>query len=230
MIPKIIHYCWFGGKPKPQKVLECIETWKKYLPDFKIMEWNESNFDYRKIKYTREAYAVKKYAFVSDVARLYVLYEFGGIYFDTDIIVLKKFSNLLYDKSFLGYESNNVIGTGVIGAEKKTDWILDFYNSYKTISFITKYGNLDLLPNTLRIKELSLFKELKFDNQELVINQQVHIYPFEFFCAKDFKTKKYLANNSTYCIHDYSGTWLQTKQLTILMRLKNILKKYQCNK
>ena len=136
----------------------------------------------------------------------------------------------MYDKSFLGYEANNVIGTGVIGAEKKTDWILDFYNSYKTISFITKFGNLDLLPNTLRIKELSLFKELKFDNQELVINQQVHIYPFEFFCAKDFKTKKYLANNSTYCIHDYSGTWLQTKQLTILMRLKNILKKYQCNK
>ena len=90
MIPKIIHYCWFGGNPKPQKVLECIETWKKYLPDFKIMEWNESNFDYRKIKYTREAYAVKKYAFVSDVARLYALYEFGGVYFDTDICAVKK--------------------------------------------------------------------------------------------------------------------------------------------
>ena len=105
MIPKIIHYCWFGRKPKPQKVLEYIETWKKFFPDFEMKEWNEDNFDVNMMPYTKEAYYAKKYAFVSDVARLYALVHEGGIYFDTDIRVVKRFSDeLLNSHGFLGFE------------------------------------------------------------------------------------------------------------------------------
>lgn len=230
MIPKIIHYCWFGRNPKPQKVLDYIETWKRFCPDYEIKEWNEDNFDYKSLKYTREAYAVKKYAFVSDVARLYALYNYGGIYFDTDIFVLKNFDDLLENESFLGYETNNILGTGVIGAEKGTTWLLDFFNVYKNLSFITKYGNLDLLPNTLRLKKLSFLKDFVFDNQEAIILHQIHVYPFEFFCAKDFKSKTINATKATYCIHNYTGSWLRIKEMTIPMRLKNLFIKYLlCN-
>lgn len=220
MIPKIIHYCWFGRQPKPQKVLECIETWKKYCPGYEIKEWNEENFDYKALKYTREAYAINKFAFVSDVARLYALYNYGGIYFDTDILVLKGFDDLLNNKSFIGYEADSAIGTGVIGAEKGVKWLHDFYNLYISIPFITKFGNLDLLPNTLRIKKIPLFKQFGIDYNEQMVMQQLRIYPFEYFCAKDFKTGEKRPTKYTYCIHDYAGSWVQARHLTILMRLK----------
>ena len=100
MIPKIIHYCWFGGKPKPQKVIEYIETWKKFCPDYEIKEWNEDNFDVNMMPYTREAYKMKRFAFVSDVCRMYALAKFGGIYFDTDIEVKRSFDKLLSLHSF----------------------------------------------------------------------------------------------------------------------------------
>ena len=106
MIPKIIHYCWFGGNDKLESVMKCIESWKKYLPDYEIMEWNESNFNIKKAnQYVREAYDNKKWAFVTDYVRLIALYENGGIYFDTDVEVFKSFDSLLSEKAFFGFES-----------------------------------------------------------------------------------------------------------------------------
>lgn len=114
-IPKIIHYCWFGGNPKPQLVLDCIESWKKYCPNYIIMEWNEENFDIHSMKYVEEAYEAKKWAFVSDYVRLHALSRFGGIYLDTDMELLKQIDGFLSYSAFLGYETKDSVATGIIG-------------------------------------------------------------------------------------------------------------------
>ena len=136
MIPKVIHYCWFGNTTKPQSVIDLINSWREILPDYTIIEWNESNFDINKLKYTQEAYQLKKFAFVSDVCRLHCLIEEGGIYLDTDIEVLKNFDPFLKYNSFLGEERENFIGTGVIGSKADQDWMIKFYDLYKDLSFV----------------------------------------------------------------------------------------------
>lgn len=132
MIPKIIHYCWFGGKEKPELVNIYIATWKEFCPDYKIIEWNESNFDVAENDYCREAYEAHKWAFVSDYVRLKVLYEYGGIYMDTDVEVVKTFDEFLHYGAFSGYESKDKIPTGTMGGSAKNEWIkllLDDYDS-----------------------------------------------------------------------------------------------------
>lgn len=136
MIPKIIHYCWFGKGEKPEQVIKYITLWKQKNPDYDIKEWNESNFDYQQWKFCREAYQVKKFAFVSDVCRLYALLTEGGIYLETDIEMIKNFDPFLSDKSFVGEERNHTIGSGCIGAEKGTSWVKDFLETYNTREFI----------------------------------------------------------------------------------------------
>ena len=123
MIPKIIHYCWFGSNKKPRKVRKCIAIWKKLLPDYEFIEWNEDNFDINMIEYAKEAYNEKKYAFVSDVARLYALLQFGGIYMDTDVELLKPLDSFLNHRAFCGFESENFLSTAMIGADKGSEWI-----------------------------------------------------------------------------------------------------------
>jgi len=206
MIPKIIHYCWFGCKSKPQEVLDYIETWKHFLPDYEIKEWNESNFNFRKMKFTREAYSMKKYAFVSDVARLYALYEYGGIYFDTDIEVRSSFDSFLLHKSFIGYEVENFVGTGVIGAEKESYWIKSFIERYKTSAFINLDGSFNELPNTIVATELI---------KKLPKNARPEIYPVDFFCAKNWKTKEITVTPNTVSIHHYRATWLNGDNITM---------------
>lgn len=111
MIPKVIHYCWFGGNPLPDSAKKCISSWRKYLPDFEIKVWNERNFDVKSIPYTREAYRLKKFAFVSDYARMWILYNYGGIYFDTDVEVIKPFNDIILRGNFMGFEAqhNNLL-------------------------------------------------------------------------------------------------------------------------
>ena len=123
MIPKKIHYCWFGGKPKPQKVLDCIASWRQFLPDYTIMEWNEENFDIYQNRYAREAYETQKYAFVSDFARLKILFDEGGIYLDTDIEVIQNFENFLHHMAFMGFEYGKFLATCVIGTEPQNPMI-----------------------------------------------------------------------------------------------------------
>lgn len=108
MIPKIIHYCWFGGKEKPESAQKCIKSWKKFFPDYEIKEWNESNFDVNMIPYTKAAYEAKKYAFVSDFARFWVLYHHGGVYFDTDVEVIRNMDDLLAKGNFMGCEVDSI--------------------------------------------------------------------------------------------------------------------------
>lgn len=199
MIPKKIHYCWFGGKEKPKSVLEYIETWKKFLPDYEIKEWNEGNFDVNKLRFTKEAYQAKKYAFVADVCRLYALLSEGGIYFDTDVEVVKSFDELLLNNAFIGLECEKTqrVGTSVIGAEVNNSFIFKAYNYYSDIPFILDNGLFNSKPNTLVIS--SMLEKEKEDN--------VMVYPTDYFSPIDFETKRKKITNDTYSIHHFSGTW-----------------------
>jgi len=141
MIPKKIHYCWFGGNPLPQDALMCIESWKKYFPDYEIIEWNEKNFDMNSCDYIREAAENKKWAFVSDFARFKILYDFGGIYFDTDVEVVRNFDEIIAMGAFMGKEepqdsTTYVINPGLgMAAEQGNGFCLDVIEYYKTIHF-----------------------------------------------------------------------------------------------
>lgn len=135
MIPKVIHYCWFGKKPLPELALKCIESWKKYCPDYEIKEWNEESFDINMYIYARQAYDAKKWAFVSDVARLYVLYQEGGIYMDTDVELLKSIDCFLENDAFSGFEDKKSVPTGIMGAVKNNNVIKEFLDEYNEAFF-----------------------------------------------------------------------------------------------
>ena len=136
MIPKIIHYCWFGQKKLPKDIIKYIDSWKKYCPDYKIIEWNEKNFDINTNQWTKQAYESGKYAFVSDYVRLNAMYEYGGIYFDTDIELIKNIDNFLDCKVLLGFEGNDsAIGTGMMGFEKGNNFLKELLEEYKYKKF-----------------------------------------------------------------------------------------------
>ena len=145
MIPKIIHYCWFGGKEKPQSAIKCINSWKKFFPDYEIKEWNESNFDVHSIPYTHDAYEAKKYAFVSDYARFWILYRYGGLYFDTDVEVIRPMDDLIAKGSFMGCEIDHGenysvaagLGLAVVPGHPLYKQFLDIY---ATLPFFLENG------------------------------------------------------------------------------------------
>lgn len=228
MIPKIIHYCWFGGKPKPQKVLEYIETWKKFLPDFEIKEWNESNFDISQCQFVKEAYESKKYAFVADYTRLYVLYKYGGIYFDTDVEVLKSFVNFENFDMFMGLEMDGQVGTSVIGAKPSHKLIKEFLDYYKSKAFINKDGSLDRTPNTVIISQILKEHNIGLENRCVVIDN-IGIFSKDYFSPVNIFTGKLKITDNTHSIHHFSGSWQTPKEKFIVFIktfIRRIIKKY----
>jgi len=225
MIPKIIHYCWFGRKEKPLSVLKYIETWKRHFPDYDIKEWNENNFDVYQLSFTKEAYFAKKYAFVSDVCRLYALYTEGGIYFDTDIIALKRFpEDILSHKAFAGFEHEIYIGTGIIGSEKNNVIIKQFLSLYNDMHFFRRF-RFNLSPNVILFTNILVNHGLKRDNSYQDLNE-ITIYPQNIFCCKDCRTKEYYNNSGSLSIHDFSGLWTDKKD-TVFNKIKVRLKEFE---
>lgn len=209
MIPKIIHYCWFGGNPKPKSVAGMIASWRKHCPDYRIMEWNESNFDIDFCRYTREAYSWRKWAFVSDVARLYALYNHGGVYFDTDVEVVKSFDSLLNDALFLGFEGTEYVATSTIGAVAHHPLIGEFLDEYKSRSFVGETGITDETTNVERLTKLISSKyPVVWDNTDQSFGG-VHIYPAEYFSPFDYINGKLTKSPNTYSIHWYSQSWIE---------------------
>lgn len=222
MIPKIIHYCWINNDEKsflPESVQDCISTWKKYLPDYEIKEWNINNFDINKNDYVKEAYNAKKYAFVSDYIRLYVLYNYGGIYMDTDVKVLKSFNELLKNKAFMGFESLNRVATCVIGAEKESVVIKEMLDLYNNRNFINHKGEIDLTPNTVIIKPILKKYNIKFNNI-LQEKNAVTIYPIEYFCPFNPLTEEMNLTNNSYAVHLFSASWISDRDKIWLILYK----------
>lgn len=214
MIPKIIHYCWFGRKEKPESVLSMIKKWHDVMPDYEIKEWNENNFDIDFCDFTHEAYEFANYAFVADVCRLHVLYEHGGIYLDTDIETLKPFDPFLSNSSFCGWE-DKWIGTGVIGAEPHCKWIGCFLVFYMKRHFVNSWGHTVRTANT-KLLTLKLIPSLPEAEKPA-------IYPKDYFCAKSWMTGKLETTVDTVCIHHYACTWARKKK-SLLERFQLIKK------
>lgn len=212
MIPKIIHYCWFGRGPKNELAIKCIESWKEILPDYEIKEWNEDNFDVNLYIYAKEALENRKFAFVTDVVRLYALYTEGGIYMDTDVEVLRTFNPFLHHKMFSGFETNNTVPTGMMAAERGSIWAKELLDQYECRHFIKADGTFDYLTNTAVITRYMKSKGLIQNNTFQDFPGLCTMYPSEYFCPKDHTTGLIKCTENTVCIHHFAGSWIpQTK-------------------
>ncbi len=209
MIPKIIHYCWFGGNPLPELAQKCIASWKKFLPDYEIKEWNESNYDVRKIPYIAQAYDAKKYAFVSDYARFDILYQYGGVYFDTDVEVIKPLEEILKRGAFAGVECAGALNAGLgIASPAASEIFAEILDSYKTESFLNCDGSYNLKTVVERVSDI--FRRYGFTNSlEIQDIAGFTIYPPEYFCPKDMRTSELKLTENTYTIHHYDGSWVE---------------------
>ena len=212
VIPKTIHYCWFGKKPLNDEAIRCIESWKKYFPDYQIVQWDESNFDFSKCDYAKEAYESKKWAFVSDYARFKILHEHGGIYFDTDVEVIKSFDDILENGPFFGKERspqsfkmiNPGLGMAAFPKMKFYEEVVDYYEKihYDPEEHITICDHVT-----------KMFQEngYKGDN-ELEVIGGITLYPIEYFCPRDYLTGAQFLTNNSHSIHLYSATWQSEKE------------------
>lgn len=218
-IPKIIHYCWFGRGLKSKSVFECIESWKRILPDYEIIEWNESNFDISQNAYVQEAYNEKKWAFVSDYVRLYALYNFGGIYLDTDVELIKNIDCFLIFSNFMGLEDKSRIMTAVIGSEKGSAWIKYLLDDYSNRSFYKNNGSLDLMTNVERVTLLAKKQGFMEINDKTSSFKNVIVFSTEYFSPKSPLSGKVNKTSNTYCIHHFESSWINKGY-------KDILRKY----
>ncbi|KAA6303772.1 MAG: hypothetical protein EZS26_000323 [Candidatus Ordinivivax streblomastigis] len=210
MIPKIIHYCWFGQKPFPELEKQCIESWKKYLPDYELKMWNEQIFDIKSIPYVQQAYENGKYAFVSDYVRMHALYHYGGIYLDTDVEILKSLDIFLQNEVFMGFENRTMLGTAVIGAVKNYNVFSEIMNYYQQRDFINNKHQQDTTANPQILVDVLLKYGFKKENSEQFING-IHIYERDIFLPKKLNDGTYRSSERTVSIHHFSGSWLSER-------------------
>lgn len=219
MIPKIVHYCWFGRGAMPELAQRCIESWHKYLPDYEYKLWNEDNFNLHLNSYVEEAYQANKFAFVTDYVRLYALFTEGGIYMDTDVEVLKPFDDLLSLPGFTGYEGSKYLPpvTGIMASEAGNLWVKEQLDSYIDAHFINSDGTLDTKTNTTRISEIMRKGGFVQDGKKQVY-KDMHIFPVDYFCPRQ-TTGELLFTENTYCDHHFMGSWANSKKQSFLLRI-----------
>ena len=218
MIPKVIHYCWFGGKSLPPLAKRCIKSWKKYLPDYEIKEWNEDNFNINAISYTQEAYKAKRYAFVSDYVRFYVLYHYGGVYFDTDVEIIQPIDDIIKSGAFMGCETavkENVelyVAPGLgLGFEKHNALLKVLLDLYSNLHFINADGSHNL--KTIVQYTTDVLVEYGFLKEEGIQRvKDIWIYPKDYFNPYDCETGKFIVTKNTRTIHYFAGSWKTKKE------------------
>lgn len=212
MIPKIIHYIWVGGKEKPADIKRCMDTWKKHLEGYKVIEWNESNFDIEQHPFVKAAYEAKKWAYVSDYIRAYAIYNYGGIYLDTDILLLDNFDDFLNHRAFVGFENPNYPFTAAFGAEKGHPLVkdmLDYYDELDTYHFDFKNNN------TISVSDILINKYgCKVGNMYQILKEGIAVYPDTILCNPSEKSVS---------IHVFTGTWLDEKK-AIARKINTFLK------
>lgn len=225
MIPKIIHYCWFGGKEKPESALKCIKSWKKFFPDYEIKEWNESNFDVNMIPYTKAAYEAKKYAFVSDFARFWVLYHHGGVYFDTDVEVIRNMDDLLAKGSFMGCEVDNIENYSVapglgLAVEPQHSLYKEIIEQYLKLPFYIENHQINPFA-VVRLTTQILIDHGLVKQQGIQHIEGITIYPPDYFNPWDDALGKLNKTSNTRSIHWYSKTWMKPEHplVTFFKRL-----------
>lgn len=238
MIPRIIHYCWFGGNPIPAEYRRYMESWKTYLPDCEIKEWNEQNYDVDCIPFSKEAYGAKKFAYVSDFARLKILYENGGIYFDTDVELIREIDDILSAGPFMAFEKCSIgtreqkmcvnVGLG-FACEKGNPVIKEIMDYYEHNHYILPDGTLKQVTIVAITTEVLKKHGLRPSEKPLKIDGGFTIYPWEYFCPMEYLSSKTEVTENTRTIHHYSATWmswsdkLKMKKGYISRKIKHLL-------
>ena len=239
MIPKTIHYCWFGRGEMPQLAQNCIATWHKYMPNWEYKTWNEETFDIKSIPYTAEAYTAGKYAFVSDYVRLWALHKEGGVYLDVDFEVYKPFDDLLANKAFAGFEGSkhNPVMMGVCASEANGVWVSEMMDAYSGRHFIKADGTPDLTTNVQFITAIMASNGFRQDGMEQYY-KDLHVFPVDYFSPRH-TTGEYIRTENTYCEHKGLASWgdhtkgwkgyilklVGQKNMTRLIKLKRRLEK-----
>lgn len=214
MIPKVIHYCWFGHGEKPELAHKCIESWKKYCPDYEIIEWNENNFDINMNPYTKKCYEEKKYAFLSDYARLLIIEQNGGFYFDTDVEIVRSLESLRNHYAYIGFENNSFVNTGQgFGAHAHNPAVKAMLEEYAQLLDGTGETIGCPILNTNALVRLGLVLDGSY--QELA---NITVYPAEFFNPYDAPAGLLVTTDLTYSIHWYAMSWMK-KAVIIRSRL-----------
>ncbi|EQB9157534.1 glycosyltransferase family 32 protein [Morganella morganii] len=212
MIPKIIHFCWFGRAEYNSIIKKCMKSWRLYCPEYKIIKWDEDNFDVEHNLFVSQEYKKKKFVFVSDYVRLYALKNFGGISLDTDIEIIGNINSFLLNKAFTGFEDNDKLITSIVGSEKKHSWIIKILEYYNDRGFILNDGSFDMKPNAEIITEITnkYFKHngLYDSNTTLSYNNLLKVYPLHYFPPKSHVDGIIRKSNETVTIHH----WLSPKQ------------------
>lgn len=211
-IPKIIHYCWFGGNPLPEKEQYCIASWKQFFPDYEIKFWNEKTFDLSSAPlFARQAYEHKKFAFVSDYVRVKVLYDFGGIYFDTDVEVRAPFDSILNTEGFLGFENSKRVETATMAFVPHHPIIKKFLQYYTDHPFIDKNGNADITANVAILTDILTEQGFIGNGKQQNING-VMVYPRDYFSPQKKTETDFNITSNTLAIHKFSCSWLSKNQ------------------
>lgn len=219
MIPRIIHYCWFGGNPLPEIEQQCLASWKEHMPEWEMMRWDESNFDLSSAPlYVRQAYEARKYAFVSDYVRLWALEQYGGVYVDTDVKVLKSYEPLLEDTAFIGLEESkaHLPGTCVMGCEAHCQWVKDMLALYEGVEFVLPDGSLDMTTNVERmgvemVRHGLKVKDGKWKEIQHIEKWGLRVYTHDYF-SPITSTRVMRKTENTYSIHYFAGSWQDNKK------------------
>ena len=212
MIPKKIHYCWFGRGEMPELAQKCIASWYKFMPDYEYKLWNEDNFDVNATPYTKEAYEAKKYAFVSDFVRLYALYLEGGVYMDVDFEVYKPFDDLLKWDAFAGFEGSKRLPLmmGVCASMPRGQWVKEQLDYYQDRHFVQQDGVLDLTTNVTFVSA-KMYEQGFVQNGKEQDYKDLHIFPVDYFSPRQ-TTGEYFRTENTYCEHKGLGSWSKVQR------------------
>lgn len=218
MIPKRIHLCWLSGDPYPAKIGKCLASWKKHLPDYEVVLWDTKRFDLESSPWVKQAFEAKKYAFAADYIRFYALYNYGGIYLDSDVEVLRSFDPLLGLPYFAGAETAGTIEAAVLGAEKGCDWVKQCLDYYEGRNFVREDGSFDIrmLPEIMQeqIPKLKPIVKVEGDLESLKrknLSEAVYVLPRDYFSPKVFDSRKVELTPDTYAIHHYQNSWFSPR-------------------
>lgn len=222
MIPKIIHFCWMSGDPYPEKIQRCIDSWRTNLPDYEIWLWDAKHFDVNSSVWVKEAFERKKYAFCADYIRLFALYNYGGIYLDSDVEVLKSYNDLLDLPYFMGFESSGHIEAATIGAEKHNEFLGKMLEYYQGRHFVKADGNLDIviMPEVIDKVIGGVYKINHINCKEQFSHNKstLNVFSYDWFSPIDSTGKRYVlrATNNTYSIHHFVSAWVDPRVMLLV--------------
>lgn len=226
MIPKCIHYCWFGPNPLPSEVQECIATWKKYCSDYEIILWSEKNFPIEEFPFAQSALEAKKYAYIADICRVYVLYHYGGIYMDTDMELIKPIDNLLNSTAFIGYEDETYIAAGIIGSITNGAFVKDILDKYIDLGR-ADFSNSNFTNFTIPKIITGILSKFKTRNDDITtIREYCTIFPPDYFYPKSYSTGLINITKNSFGIHHYDATWVDNKELFYESQRKSRMNEY----